>query len=65
MTEGTGHMHPVFILLAALLLVIPLWMILPRAGIAPAWSLVAFIPLGALVLLWVLALKRWPTDPVA
>ena len=57
-------MHPIFIFLVALLVVIPLWMILPRAGIAPAWSLVAFIPLGLLVLLWVLALRRWPSDPI-
>jgi len=40
------------------------WKILPRAGIAEAWALVAVVPLGAVVLLLVLALRPWPGDPV-
>ena len=55
-------MHPVLYLVGAILVVIPFWMILPRAGIASAWALVALIPIAPLVLLWVLALKRWPGD---
>ena len=49
-------------LVAAALFVVPFWMLLPRAGMAPQWALVAAIPFGAIVLLWVLALKRWPDD---
>jgi len=56
--------HPLFLVLGALLVVIPFWMILPRAGLSSFWALCSFIPLGALVLLWVLALKRWPGDTV-
>ncbi|HSF96867.1 MAG TPA: hypothetical protein VLA52_17710 [Thermohalobaculum sp.] len=55
-------MHPLLILVVTALVVIPFWMILPRAGVAPAWALAAIIPLGAVVLLWVLALKSWPGD---
>ena len=46
-----------YFLIMAALLVIPFWRILPRFGI-PNWvALVAIIPLGALVLLWVVAFK--------
>lgn len=49
-------------LISAVLLVVPFWMLLPRAGLAPQWALAAVIPFGAIVLLWVLALRRWPGD---
>ncbi len=46
-----------WMLIWAALLVIPFWRILPRSGI-PAWVAVfAVIPLGALILLWVVAFK--------
>jgi uncharacterized membrane protein len=54
--------HPFIFLIAVILTVIPMWRILPRAGIAAPWALVSVIPLGALVLLWVLAFRRWPGD---
>ena len=40
----------------------PFWMILPRAGLSPYWSLAALIPLGLPALLWYLAFARWPGD---
>jgi hypothetical protein len=44
-------------LVMATLLVVPFWRILPRHGI-PNWvALAAIIPLGALILLWVVAFK--------
>ncbi len=49
-------------LVAAVLTVIPFWRILPRAGVAAPWALAAVIPFGALVLLWVLAFRKWPGD---
>lgn len=49
-------------LAVTILQVIPLWRILPRAGIASPWALTAALPLGVLVLLWVLAFRRWPQD---
>ena len=49
----------------ALLFVIPLWRILPRAGLPQQAALAAFIPFGVLVVLWVLAFRRWPLDDVS
>ncbi|NCQ24226.1 MAG: hypothetical protein COW54_01980 [Rhodobacteraceae bacterium CG17_big_fil_post_rev_8_21_14_2_50_63_15] len=47
----------VLMLVFAALIVIPFWRLLPRFGI-PNWvSLVAIIPLGALILLWVMAFR--------
>ena len=51
-------------IVVAVLMVVPFWRILPRAGIASPWALVAMIPLGALVLLWILAFRRWPSDKI-
>ena len=54
---GMGGGGLVWLVVFAALLVIPFWRILPRYGI-PAWvAVVAIIPLGALVLLWVVAFK--------
>ena len=55
-------MNPLFYLVAAALFVYPFWVILPRAGLSPWWSLAVFVPFGVLVLVWVLALRRWPGD---
>ncbi|MEO1490931.1 MAG: hypothetical protein AAFV19_02115 [Pseudomonadota bacterium] len=52
-------------LIVAAILVIPFWRILPRAGLPAPVALVAVIPLGAVILLWVLAFKRWPLDDVS
>ena len=49
-------------LIAAALFVVPFWKLLPRAGIPAPVALVAAIPFGAVVLLWVMAFKRWPDD---
>jgi len=47
----------IFAIIVGLLLVIPFWRLLPQFGI-PNWvALVAFIPLGALVLLWIIAFR--------
>ena len=44
-------------LIVSALLVIPFWRLLPRYGIPAPVALVAVIPIGALVLLWVIAFK--------
>ena len=53
------------ILMVAVLLVPPFWIILPKAGIPAQVALVAAIPLGAIILLWVLAMRQWPSDDIA
>jgi hypothetical protein len=60
--QATGLAGLLLAMLIAALLIYPFWRILPRAGI-PSWvALLALFPLAALILLWVLALKRWPGD---
>jgi len=57
MMYGYGGGGFFWLLIFAALLVIPFWRILPRYGI-PAWvSLFAVIPIGGLILLWVVAFK--------
>ena len=52
-------------IIVAILLIVPLWFLLPRAGIPAPVALVAFIPLGAVILLWVMAFKRWPDEDIS
>jgi hypothetical protein len=47
----------------AVFFVFPFWRILDRVGYKPAFSLIALIPGGVLVLLWVIALAKWPALP--
>ena len=65
MRKAGADMGIIGFVVVAALLVIPFWMILPRAGIPAPVALVAIIPLGAVVLLWVMALKRWPNDDIS
>lgn len=50
----------VFVLVVVIAEIIPLWLILKKAGYAGAWSLLAFIPVVNVILLWFIALARWP-----
>lgn len=47
------------LLIAAALLAYPFSRILPKVGLNPWLSLVAIIPIGAVILLWVVALRDW------
>ncbi len=59
---GTGNMITGF-LFVAVLLVVPFWRILPRFGL-PSWlALVAILPVGALILLWVIAFRDGARGP--
>ncbi len=54
---GMGAGGLLWFAIFAALLVVPFWRILPRSGI-PSWvALLAIIPLGAIILLWVVAFK--------
>ena len=58
---GPG-MGLVWALILGALVVVPFWRLLPRFGI-PSWvALVSIFPLGALVLLWVIAFREGPRD---
>ncbi|MBT8456753.1 MAG: hypothetical protein HKO95_09335 [Rhodobacteraceae bacterium] len=47
------------LLIMGLLVAYPFSRILPRVGLNPWISLVAVIPIGAVVLLWVVAFRTW------
>lgn len=44
----------------AIFVVVPFWKIFARAGFKPIFSLLALIPGGILILLWVVAFAKWP-----
>ena len=46
----------VWLILAAITIV-PLFKLLPRFGLHPFWAFAAIIPLGLIVLLWVMAAR--------
>ena len=57
---GTGNFT--FFLIYAALVIVPFWKIFPRAGWNPYLSLLMVIPPVNLIMLWVLAFKRWQGD---
>lgn len=52
----------IFLVILALILIVPFWKIFPRAGLPAAASILMIVPLLNIVLVWVLAFKRWPGD---
>jgi len=49
-------------LVVAVLTVIPMMKLLPHFGVNRNWAFAGIIPLGALVLLWVMAAKLQETE---
>ena len=45
-----------------ILLLVPTWRIVSRAGFHGAWSLLILVPLVNLIALWVFAFQTWPRD---
>jgi hypothetical protein len=56
------HSHPLFGLFAAVLAVIPTWKIVSKAGYHGAWSLLIFVPLVNIIMLYVFAFSAWPME---
>jgi ABC-type transport system involved in cytochrome c biogenesis permease subunit len=55
---------PVFGLIAAVIIIIPLWFIWKKAGFSPWLSLLSILPLVNLIMLYVLAFSEWKVAPV-
>lgn len=45
-----------------LLYLVPTWKIVSKAGYSGAWSLLSFVPVVNLVMLWVFAFSTWPRE---
>lgn len=55
---------PFIILVALAIVIIPCWFICKKAGFSPWLALLNIIPLGNLILLYVLAFAEWKVVPV-
>lgn len=52
-----------WLVVSAVLFVVPFWRIAKRAGFKPALAFLAIIPGGILVIIWIIAFARWPAFP--
>jgi hypothetical protein len=55
-----GKMELLLILVMASVIVVPFWRIFSKAGFSGALSLLMFIPLVNLIMIFVLAFSEWP-----
>jgi uncharacterized membrane protein len=55
---GMGGFGIIWMIVAAALLIVPFWRLLPKVGL-PNWvAIFAIFPLFALILLWIVAFKE-------
>jgi len=54
--------HWLIVLFSLTIFVVPLWRILPRAGVSKWVAVFGVLPLVAVILWWMLAFMRWPGD---
>ena len=54
---------PFIILAGVVIVIVPTWFICKKAGFSPWLSLLTLIPLGGVILLYVLAFAEWKTTP--
>jgi hypothetical protein len=55
---------PILILIGLAVVIIPFWFICKKAGFSPWLALLNFVPLGNIVLLYVLAFAEWKVVPL-
>ena len=63
MALGIMAILPIFILVGLAVVIIPVWFICKKAGFSPWLSLLCAVPLGNLILLYVLAFSQWRVVP--
>ncbi|HEX5234441.1 MAG TPA: hypothetical protein VFW25_03820 [Silvibacterium sp.] len=56
---------PIVVLIFIVIATIPYWMIWKKAGFSPWFSLLMFVPMLNLIMLYVLAFSEWKVVPVA
>ena len=55
---------PVIILIGYIIFIVPFWFICKKAGFSPWLSLINVIPLGNIILIYVLAFAEWKVGPM-
>ena len=50
-------------LIIVVLTAIPALILFGRTGLSRWWALLSLVPLGMIVILWVVALRHWPVTP--
>jgi ABC-type transport system involved in cytochrome c biogenesis permease subunit len=55
---------PILMLVGLATIIVPFWFILKKAGFSPWLALLNAVPLGSLILLYVLAFAEWKVAPV-
>ena len=53
----------IFLIVLMAIIILPFWFILKKAGFTPWLALVNLVPLGTLILLYVLAFAQWKVVP--
>ncbi|HEY1161388.1 MAG TPA: hypothetical protein VGE83_12195 [Terracidiphilus sp.] len=54
---------PIIILVGLAIVILPFWFICKKAGFSPWLSLINIIPLGNLILIYILAFAEWKVVP--
>ena len=54
--------HLLIVLIFLSIYVVPIALILRKAGYSMAWAILSIVPLFGVILLWVLALNKWPIE---
>jgi hypothetical protein len=58
---GSGLMH-IIGFFALIIMIVPFWRIISKAGYNGAWALLAIVPLVNLIMLYVFAFNTWPSE---
>ena len=59
---GLSLWHLIILIAIIASVVVPMWKILPRAGLPGALALLMIVPFANWGLLWFVAFKKWPGD---
>jgi uncharacterized membrane protein YhaH (DUF805 family) len=62
MVETFGVWQGLGALFFWLILLVPLWRIISKAGYSGAWALLSLIPFVNIIALWIFAFARWPNE---
>jgi hypothetical protein len=63
--QGMMAIMPIFLLVGAAIFIIPYWVIWKKAGFSPWLSLLMFIPVINIIMLYVLAFSQWNVVPAS